>query len=378
MRLYFVILFTILSRQLPAQHKVTFNLLLPENYKAIASDYFLALEQNNWKTGDTAYIFNKQSGTYSLSFNYDGKYFLQYKVNRGSDKSYESDIDGFGIPNRLLNVISDTVVNINVAGWADLIPKKHTASKNVSILFDSLFIKSLNTKKQISVYLPPSYGNSKKAYPVIYMNDGQILFDKAYTDDGQEWHLDEVLDSLNKKGKGEFIIVGISSGEKRFSEYSPYETNRFKAPKGNIYLSFIIEELMPLINKKFRTKTGPQNTSIGGSSMGGLISYYAVMKYPTVFGSAAVFSPAYWNSISADSLKKETIKNTGAMQSKIFFYGGALEGIAGLPVVLSELQEILNKNRKIKTKLIINDTGKHEDKYWTQPFNDFILWLQEK
>jgi len=255
---------------------------------------------------------------------------------------------------------------------------KHTASNNVKILFDSLFVKSLNTKKQVSVYLPPSYLKSKKKYPVIYMNDGQVLFDRAYTDDGHEWKLDEVMDTLNTINKGEFIVIGISSGENRFPEYSPYETNKLKTPKGRIYLSFIIDELMPYINKTFRTKRRPENTSIGGSSMGGLISYYAAIEYPNIFGSAAVFSPAYWNSISVDSLKKETVNKTGSIKSKIFLYGGRAEGVEDLPSTLIELQQILNKNPIIKTKLIINNAGKHEDKYWTQPFKEFVLWLQEK
>ena len=367
-----------LTQPLVAQHGVTFKLILPEKYKSITSRYFLSLEQNHWKTGDTAYIFKKINGVYSLSFNYDGKYFLQYKANRGNDNSYESDFEGFGIQNRMLNVISDTVVNIHVEGWADLIKRKHTASKNVRILFDSLFVKSLKTKKQISIYLPPSYLKSKKKYPVIYMNDGQVLFDKAYTDDGNEWNLDEVMDTLNTIKKGEFIIIGISSAENRFPEYSPYETNKLKNPKGKLYLSFIINELLPYINKNFRTKTGPENTAIGGSSMGGLISYYAAIEYPAIFGSAAVFSPAYWNSISVDSLKKETINKTGLIKSKIFLYGGGSEGVAGLPSTLIELQQILSKNPSIKTKLVINDIGKHEDKYWTQPFKEFVLWLQEK
>ncbi len=124
MRIFCFITLTILSQQLFAQHEITFKLILPEKYKFITSTYFLALEQNNWKTGDTAYMFKKVNGVYSLSFNCDGKYFLQYKVNRGNNNSYESDSEGFGIPNRMLNVLSDTVVNIDVDGWTDLIKRK--------------------------------------------------------------------------------------------------------------------------------------------------------------------------------------------------------------------------------------------------------------
>ena len=339
--------------------------------------YFLSSEHNNWKSGDTLYMFKNINGQLTLSFTYNSKYFIQCKVNRGDDMKYECSSDGYGIPNRLFEVKSDTTFTLSVQGWTDLIEKKHTASKNVKVLFDSFPAKSLNTFKQISIYLPPSYNRSKKRYPVIYMNDGESLFDQAYTDNGKEWNLDEVLDSLNDQGKGEFIVVGISSGENRFVEYSHKTKKKIKEPKGKHYLSFITNDLLPYINNNFRTKTGPENTSIGGSSMGGLISYFASLEYPEVFGAAAVFSPAYWNSISVDSLKHETIQKSKSLKSKFFLYAGANEGIQALPSTLSEIESLLIKNKAIKTTLLINKEGMHQEKYWTDPFKQFVLWLQK-
>lgn len=366
-----------LSQNLRAQHKVTMILNPPNINNSAGNKYYLSSEGNGWKSGDTAFMFKNINGKYILSFIYNSKYFIQCKVNRGDDRKYECTSEGYGTPNRLYEVKSDTTFVLTVEGWTDLVEKKHTVSKNVKILSDSFAVKSLNTTKQISIYLPPNYKSSKKRYPVIYMNDGEMLFDQVYTDNGKEWKLDEVLDSLNQKGKGEFIVVGISSGENRFAEYSPYETKKLKEPKGKIYLSFVITELIPYVNKYFRTRTGPENTSIGGSSMGGLISLFAALEYPDVFGAAAVFSPAYWNSISTDSLKSEILNKYQSIKSKIFLYGGGSEGISTLPSTLKEIQSSLSGNKKVKTFLLINQEGQHQEKYWTEPFKQFVLWLQE-
>lgn len=366
-----------LSQKLSAQYKVTIILSVPDIDNKADNKYFLSSEANGWKSGDTLYMFKKVNGQLILSFIYNSKYFIQCKANRGDDRKYECSSEGYGIANRLFEVKGDTTFKLTVQGWTDLIEKKHTVSINVKILFDSFPVKSLNTTKQISVYLPPTYKNSKKRYPVIYINDGESLFDQVYTDNGKEWKLDEVLDSLNQKGKGEFIVIGISSGENRLAEYSPYSTKKLKEPKGKNYLSFIINDLIPYVNKNFRTKIGPENTSIGGSSMGGLISFFAALEFPNVFGSAAVFSPAYWNSISKDSLISEITQKSQSIKSKIFFYGGGAEGIQDLQSTLSEIQTLLTKNKEIKTALLINQEGMHQEKYWTEPFKQFVLWLQK-
>lgn len=365
------------SQYLIGQYRVTMILNTPLLSHNTENNYFLASEHNNWKTGDPKYQFMNLNGKLALSFNYHSPYFIQCKVNRGDNLKYECSSEGYGIPNRLFEVKSDTTFILTVEGWSDLIVKRHTASSNVKILFDSFPAKPLQTVKQISIYLPPSYEKSKKKYPVIYMNDGETLFDQAYTDNGKEWKLDEVMDSLNNTGKGQFIIVGISSGEDRFAEYSPYATGKLKEPKGKDYLTFIINNLIPYINRNFRTKEGPMNTSIGGSSMGGLIAYFAALDYPEVFGSAAVFSPAYWNSISLDSIKRETIRKSQKIKSKIFLYAGGSEGIQDLPDVIKEMHTLLSENKTIKTTLLINKEGLHQEKYWTDPFKQFVLWLQE-
>ena len=161
-----------------------------------------------------------------------------------------------------------------------------TASKQVSVF--TIEAPQLNTFKKIWVYLPKSYETSKKQYPVIYMHDAQNLFD-AETSYVGEWKVDEYLDTITNN---EAIIIGIEHGnEKRTEELNPYINEQYGDGKGDLYLTFIKNTLKPHIDVIYRTLKDPKNTTIIGSSLGGLISFYAVIKFPQTFGNAGVFSP---------------------------------------------------------------------------------------
>ncbi len=160
--------------------------------------------------------------------------------------------------------------------------------------------------RNIDIWLPEGY-SAKKKYAVLYMHDGQMLFDASTTWNKQEWMVDEVAGKLTKKGNvRDFIVVGVwNNGDYRHSEYYPQKTltelpnetrdfiikNSLKdKPQADNYLRFLVEELKPYIDKNFATKKDVKNTFIAGSSMGGLISIYAICEYPNVFGGAAGIS----------------------------------------------------------------------------------------
>jgi enterochelin esterase-like enzyme len=170
------------------------------------------------------------------------------------------------------------------------------------------------TPRSIDVWLPDGYSKNKK-YAVIYMHDGQMLFDSTDTWNQQEWHVDETVQQLIEAGKmRDCIVVGIWNTAARFSEYLPqkpfeklssaehefiYQTNSngnqlFPKPvRADDYLKFLVRELKPFIDTTFSVSSDQQNTFIAGSSMGGLISMYAVCEYPLVFGGAACLS-THW------------------------------------------------------------------------------------
>lgn len=157
----------------------------------------------------------------------------------------------------------------------------------------------LEHDRNILVYLPPGYlEHEKKHYPVLYMNDGQNMFDGATSFvHGEEWGLDESVEELVREREIEpLIIVAIyNTGHERIEEYTPtIDPKLKKGGRANLYGSFIIEELKPLIDSSYRTRVGAGHTGIGGSSLGGLVSLYLAFKHPNVFGNVLAMSPSVW------------------------------------------------------------------------------------
>jgi predicted alpha/beta superfamily hydrolase len=250
------------------------------------------------------------------------------------------------------------------------IAQQSTASKQVSTFI--MEAPQLKTTRKIWLYLPKNYETSTKKYPVIYMHDAQNLFD-AKTSFAGEWNIDEKLDSL----QAQVIVVGIENGgEKRIDELTPYKNAKYGGGETDKYLDFIINTLKPEIDKKYRTKSNAKNTTIMGSSLGGLTSYYAVLKHPEVFGKAGVFSPAFW--INRDEINNLTT-NSKKIKTKIYFLCGDSEGDDDSMVKdLNNIELLLNTNRcyclHLNKKVIVKG-GHHNEKLWRDGFTNAFLWL---
>lgn len=168
----------------------------------------------------------------------------------------------------------------------------HTAVGTLKVL-KGLWSPQLHNRRDILIYLPPSYSMGERRYPVVYMHDGQNLFDEATSFAG-EWRVDETLEALSTQGV-EAIVVGVpNQGESRLDEYSPFKDRIGNGGKGDAYLAFLVRTLKPRIDRDFRTFPGRAHTSMIGSSMGGLISLYAAFRYAGTFGAAGVMSPSIW------------------------------------------------------------------------------------
>ena len=143
----------------------------------------------------------------------------------------------------------------------------------------------LGPVRHVEVWLPPGYDESPATrYPVLYMSDGQNLFDPRIANTGTDWGVDESVVRLVRRGvMPPIIVVGVWSTAQRGPEYSPWHG-------ASAYARFLIEELLPRINREFRTRTGPANTAVMGSSMGGLLSFYLVTRHPDVFGACGCLS----------------------------------------------------------------------------------------
>ena len=254
----------------------------------------------------------------------------------------------------------------------DLNPNKNlntasTASKNVSTFF--IDAPQLHSTKKIWIYLPKNYKSSARKYDVVYMHDGQNLFDNATAYAG-EWNIDEKLDSLNAP----IIVVGIEHGnEKRLAELTPFTSEKFGGGKADDYLDFIVKTLKPHIDKTYNTKSKKKNTTIMGSSLGGLTSYYAVLKYPQIFGKAAVFSPSFWINKEIYNFTEKSSK----IKTKIYFLCGEDES-EDMVGDLNKMELLLHKNRGVRlhlTKKKIVKGGQHNEKLWRDGFVNAVVWL---
>src|SRR5262245_44761431 len=182
--------------------------------------------------------------------------------------------------------------NTSMDNWRDYVDGRsdHTVVGTLKTL-EGVYSPQLGNRRTLYVHLPPSYDTAGRRYPVLYMQDGQNLFDEPLSYAG-EWRVDETMAALSDEGI-EAIVVGIQNmGARRIDEYSPFRDRRLrKGGRGDQYLSFVARTVKPLIDRDFRTLPERATTGILGSSMGGLISLYAFFACPEVFGFAGAMSP---------------------------------------------------------------------------------------
>lgn len=260
---------------------------------------------------------------------------------------------------------------------AQTLENTSTREENVHILSQNFEIPQLDRERRIWIYLPPSYGISKrKKYPVMYLHDGQNLFDKSTSYAG-EWGVDETLNHLAKEGYAESIVVGIDNGaEKRMDELSAFKNEEYKAGgSGNQYLAFVVETLKPYIDSHYRTKPSRKNTTLGGSSLGALISVYGGVKYPDTFGNIIAFSSAFW--FNRDALMNYIKESDQSLKKqKYYFIEGEKESFdmgKDTSKVISLLKAKGVKDKNIYYK--VHPDGKHNEAYWNREFPGAYKWL---
>jgi predicted alpha/beta superfamily hydrolase len=248
-----------------------------------------------------------------------------------------------------------------------------SVAHNVQVLPYQFVMTELQRQRTIRLYLPPSYHNSEKRYSVIYMHDGQNLFDDN-TAFANEWGVDESLNQLAEDENLELVVVGIDNGaDFRMNELSPWENKRFGEAQGKQYMNFIVEVVKPYIDANFRTKADRLHTAIMGSSMGGLISHYAVHAYPEVFSKAGVFSPAYWYSQDVFSF---TQFKKAPLDARLYVMYGDKEGdgmIADTDKMQQQLKQQGHPRQNALFKRVPN--GEHNEQLWRTEFTEAVQWL---
>ena len=309
---------------------------------------------------------------------------VEFKFTLGSWATVEATATGGDVANRSFAIPSSgtATLDVTVAAWHDSAvvaqsgPKKSTATHSVTVLSDSFAMPQLGRSRRVWIYLPMDYANGTRRYPVLYMHDGQDVFDAATSFAG-EWGVDETLDSLRARA----IVVAVDNGgAARMSEYNPWKAANASlgGGEGDRYVEFLVNTLKPSIDKRYRTLRDPAHTGIMGSSMGGLISLYAVLKRPDVFGRAGVFSCACW---VARPFVYEFARKAGKphKDARIFFIAGALETKDGEPA--RDQREMVDTlvaagwRRNVNMRSIISPDGKHSEWFWRREFPSAFNWL---
>ena len=231
----------------------------------------------------------------------------------------------------------------------------------------------LGTRRDVLVYLPPSHAVSGRHYPVVYMHDGQNLFDDATSFAG-EWQVDETMERLAGEGL-EAIVVGVPNmGPERANEYSPFRDERGAGGRGDAYLAFLVDTVKPLVDAQFRTRREAGQTGIMGSSMGGLISLYALLRRPDVFGFAGIMSPSLWFARGAIFGVAEA---AGPLAGRVYLDTGTAEGREHLRRA-REMAQLLRRHAPHPRRQLryVEDRGAgHNEHAWARRFERAIRWL---
>lgn len=299
---------------------------------------------------------------------------LEYKYARGSWDHVELDEHGNDRPNRQVlrsrHEVTDEVVRWKKDRFSypgDLLPK-------IEIIEQDFDMPASVQTRRIAALLPHNYYETNRRYPVLYLQDGQNLFDD-YAPYGN-WAVDKRLAQLQQEGRGDVIIIAIDHAmDKRIVEFTPSTTStQFGKGQGRSYVKFLAERLKPYIDQRFRTLADCHNTGIGGSSMGGLISIYAGMMYPEVYGRLMVFSPSLW---VTPNIPFQLLNLKQPFSGRVYLYGGKKESSTMIPN-LQRLKKALENHASSKKPafyLAIDPDGEHNEARWGEEFPAALSWL---
>lgn len=370
---------------------------------------YLAGTINGWNPADPEYILSGRSDTrWQIVIDEDLKgVTLGFKLTLGGWDREELDGNGNPIENRTLPLVDRSklapgekpVIEISVPEFR--VPVPLSEQVRTSGIYRELQVTGdvrrlevrggagamENATRDLLVLLPPEYDapkNREKRYPVLYMFDGQNLFEQLPGVAG-EWNIDETATELMKRGKAkDAIIVGIPhAGENRISEYMAYDVYTGVEAQGDACMRWVIHEVMPRVNRAFRTKTDRESTAIGGASLGGMMALYGATRYADRFGSALVESmPAFGESTILDAIE------TKGRPEAIYFGVGGNEistdpsddernatYVAFTKKLASRFEKMIGAKR---VKLVVADDASHNEDAWAERFEEAFTFLFPK
>jgi enterochelin esterase-like enzyme len=242
--------------------------------------------------------------------------------------------------------------------------------------FPSRFLRN---RRDLIVYLPPGYDAQPSRYfPVLYLHDGQNLFDGATSFvPGMDWHVGQTTDQWIAEGRVDpLIIIGIyNAGKQRLGEYTPTRSARLGGGRANRYAKFLLEEVQPVVKRTYRVLDGAENTGIGGSSLGGLASLYIGLREPQIFGRIAALSPSVW--WNGRVILRFALAAPVQPLPRIWLDAGTREGARTVDDV-ERFRDVLLRNgwqlgRDLHYECI--EGGEHNEAAWAQRVGPFLQFL---
>ena len=323
---------------------------------------------------------------YTASMSFPRGTQLEFKVTRGSWDTVEKSATGGEIANRRHTVNGTATVRITVEAWRDQVedstPRRSTRTGDIRDFpkFSSDHVSARN----VHVYLPPGYdADSTRRYPVMYFHDGQNVFDSATSFMGAEWRADETAERLIGDGTLQpFIGVAVWNTAERTTDYTPViEPSRRQGGGAERYARFLIEELKPLIDERFRTRTGPEDTGVIGSSLGGVLSLYLGLEHPDVFRMVGCVSPAAW--WGDRDLARRVRAARPEDRLRIWLDIGTDEGVSGVSA-----QKWVDEARDLRNALTqtgyregedlhfeVVQGARHDERAWADRLDRILLFL---
>ncbi len=337
---------------------------------------YLSGNFNNWHTQDPEFEMEKiGNGLYHYKFENEFVYpdELLYKFTKGDWSEVEIDKYGNRTENRSCKQHSG-VRKEHVDKWRkNWLPFKPNFLPKVHLISEEFEIPQLNKTRRVWALLPYDYEESEERYPVLYLQDAQNLFNEKAK--YGNWEIDKKLAVMSEYKIGKIIVIAIEHAEQdRIKEYNVGKTI-LGVGQGKKYIRFITDTLKPFVDKTYRTKTERENTGIGGSSMGGLVSIFSGLMYPEVYGKLMIFSPSLW---VVPKMDFTNIDFSEPSDTKIYLYAGGDESVTMIDHVKKFKKNMIQNEfvtSKMKINLSINTLGKHNETYWSDEFPKAIEWL---
>ncbi|MDI9358423.1 MAG: alpha/beta hydrolase-fold protein [Phycisphaerales bacterium] len=347
----------------------TLKIVVNSIHTPIQAPVFVAGNFNNWAVKDDAFEMHPFGGgrkVLTLKNMTPGNY--EFTFSRGAHTNRETTIEGATIEPHEVVLHDDTTVYYTIDGWLDCFDRPYTAVAQVTLLDSAFYAPELNNKRKIWVYVPSNYNESETRYPVLYMPEGQNLFNER-TAVHHEWGIDKFLDSIERKTNQGIIVVGIEA----FPNLVNREEDNFN--QNFPYLNFVVHTLKGHIDSTLRTLTDRQHTFIAGSDRSSVVALMGLEEYPEIFSVAGLFSPDFTK--VSNNLLQHIANNNFKNEQYVFIATGARESNTALLAQNQVIEALQKKHTNLNIRKVEFPNGMHGEHSWGKQFPSFYEWLMQ-